>query len=246
MNAVSVIIPTVNMGRFLGDAIASISRQDREIAEIIVVDSGSVDGTADIVARLAKDGTPIRLLESESRAPGTARNEGIAIARGDIIAFLDADDLWPEGKLKRQLDYLHAFGGKSMVSGFVRYFDILDPGRLAPAANSRIETLFHVHLGACLYRREVFDRIGAFNETLLYSEDVDLLLRVREAGIAFTILREVMLYYRKHGDSMMAQKNPRKTADFRRAVAMSLARRRAGGKPPIDHMRFESFFEALP
>ena len=93
------------------------------------------------------------------------------------------------------------------MSGFVRYFDVLDRDRLAPAENSRIETLFHVHLGACLYRREVFERIGTFSETLMYSEDVDLLLRVREAEIDFTILRGIMLYYRRHADSMMAQKS---------------------------------------
>jgi GT2 family glycosyltransferase len=117
---------------------------------------------------------------------------------------------------------------------------------LAPAKDSRIETIFHVHLGACVYRRSVFDRIGAFDETLLYSEDVDLLLRVREAGIGFTILRAVTLYYRKHESSMMAQRNPRKSADFRRAVAMSLVRRRVAGKPPIDHNLFETFLEAAP
>jgi GT2 family glycosyltransferase len=88
--------------------------------------------------------------------------------------------------------------------------------------------------------------IGTFDESLLYSEDVDLLLRVREAGIGFTILRGIMLYYRRHENSMMASKNPRKTADFRRAIAMSLARRRANGKPPIDYDRFETFLEAAP
>ena len=246
MSSVSVIMPTVNMGRFLSDAITSIARQDRKVAEIIIVDSASIDDTKDIVARLVKDGTPVRMIDSESRAPGIARNEGIAIARGDIIAFLDADDLWPEGKLGRQLDYLNTFADKGMVSGFVRYFDLLDRDRLAPAENARIETLFHVHLGACLYRREVFERIGTFDESLLYSEDVDLLLRVREAGIDFTILRGIMLYYRRHEDSMMMKRNPRKSADFRRAVAMSLARRRLGGKPPIDHNRFETFLEVPP
>src|ERR1700722_8424596 len=106
MNSVSVIMPTVNMGRFLTDAVASIARQDRKVGEIIVIDSASTDGTPDIVARLAKAGAPIRLIESQARAPSAARNEGISVARGDIIAFLDADDLWPERKLTRQLDYL--------------------------------------------------------------------------------------------------------------------------------------------
>ena len=222
MKNISVIIPTINMGCFLPDAVASISRQDHKVLEIIVVDSASVDGTADILARLAKDGAPIRHLQSESRAPGVARNEGMAVARGDIIAFLDADDLWPEGKLARQLAYLDTFADKGMVSGFVSYFDILDPATLAPAENARIETLFHVHLGACLYRREVFERIGTFDESLVYCEDVDLLIRVREAGIAFTILRAITLYYRRHGNSMMTQKIPaqgRRSAPHRRDVA---------------------------
>jgi glycosyltransferase involved in cell wall biosynthesis len=243
---VSVIIPTLNMGRFLPDAIASIARQDRAAAEVIIVDSGSTDRTPDIVARLALQGAPIRMIQSETRAPGAARNAGIAAANGNIIAFLDADDIWPEGKLARQLDYLQTFAAKGMVSGFVRYFDILDPVTLAPAKNSRIETLFHVHLGACLYRREVFERIGTFDESLLYSEDVDLLLRVREAGIDFTVLRGIMLYYRKHGASMMAQDDPRKSADFRRAVALSIARRRARGKAPVDLDFFETFLEPVP
>jgi glycosyltransferase involved in cell wall biosynthesis len=246
MTGVSVIMPTVNMGRFLPDAVASIARQGCTVAEIVMVDSASVDGTPDIIAQLRKDGAPIRMIESDAQAPSVARNEGIAAARGDVIAFLDADDLWPQGKLARQLGYLQAFPGKGMVTGFVRYFDVLDRARLAPAEDSRIETLFHVHVGACVYRRAVFERIGTFDETLLYSEDVDLLLRVREVGIDFTILRAIMLYYRKHPNSMMAQKNPRRSADFRRAVALSMARRRARGLPPIDLDRFESFIEAVP
>ena len=246
MNNVSVIVPSINMGRFLGDAVASIARQDRPVAEIIVIDGNSNDGTPDVVRRLSRDGAPIRMLQSEPRGPGIARNEGIAAARGNVIAFLDADDLWPKGKLARQLDYLEARPNKGMVSGFVSCFDKLDATTLAPAEDARIETLFHVHLGACLYRRQVFDEIGPFNEGLLYAEDVDLLLRVREAAIDFTILRAVMLYYRRHGNSMMTQKTSRKQGDFRRAVAMSLMRRRAAGKPPIDQNMFESFLEVPP
>lgn len=241
--SVSVIIPTLNMARFLPDAIASIVRQDRAVTELIIIDSESTDETVDVVESHKKLGVPIRLMEIAPVGPGAARNVGIAAAKCDLIAFLDADDLWPAGKLARQLDYLDAFTEKGMVSGFVRYFNILDPVKLAPATTSRIETLFHVHLGACIYRRSVFDRIGTFDESFLYSEDVDLLLRLREAGIDFTILRNVMLYYRKHGASMMAQKNPRKITDFRHAVAKSVARRRANGKPPIDMDLFETFFE---
>ena len=172
MTGVSVIMPTLNMGRFIPEAIASIARQSRPVTEVIIVDSRSGDDTRDIVARLRRNGAPILFMETEAPAPGKARNEGIAAARGDTIAFLDADDLWPEGKLARQLDYLDAFPDKGMVTGLVRYFDVLDPITLAPAATSRIETLFHVHPGACVYRKSIIDQLGAFDESLLYSEDV--------------------------------------------------------------------------
>lgn len=243
--SVSVIIPSLNMAQFLPDAIASIARQSRAVTEIIVVDSYSTDGTADVVHRHKQSGVPIRVMQTGQSGPGAARNVGIASANCDFISFLDADDLWPEGKLVRQLDYLSTFATKGMVSGLVCYFDILDPLRLAPASASRTETLFHVHLGACIYRRSVLERIGTFDESLLYAEDVDLLLRLREAGIDFTILRAVMLYYRKHGASMMAQKNPRKSADFKRVVAKSVIRRRSAGMPAVDLNSFEAFFEPL-
>jgi glycosyltransferase involved in cell wall biosynthesis len=243
---VSVIIPSYRMARFLPDAIASVRRQSRAVSEILVIDSGSDDGTAEVVCALAADGAPVRLIEDEKRGPGPARNTGIAQARGDIIAFLDVDDLYPAGKLEAQLARLEAGPHVDMVSGFVTYFDRLDHDALAPAADARTETLFHVHLGACLYRRAVFDRIGGFCDSLMYSEDVDLLLRVREAAVPFTILRRVTLYYRRHDNSMMTQADPRKQGDFRRAVAMSLARRRARGLRDADMPAFETYLEPVP
>jgi GT2 family glycosyltransferase len=101
-----------------------------------------------------------------------------------------------------------------------------------------METLFHVHLGACLYRRRVFDRVGGFDPTLRFSEDVDLLQRIREQGIPLTILRAVTLYYRKQPASRRVQPDPRRTLDFRRSVALSVMRRRKLGQlgelPPLE------------
>ena len=235
---ISVIIPAFNMARFLPDAIASIARQGVPVAEILVIDPGSTDGTADTVAALTAAGAPIRYIPAENCDPGPARNLGLAQAVGDVIAFLDADDLWPAGKLERQGDRLDAEPAVEMVSGFVRYFEELDPATLAPVEGSRIETLFHVHLGACLYRRSVFDRVGGFDPSLRFSEDVDLLQRIREQAIPFTILRAVTLFYRKHPASMMVQPDPRRTVDFRRSIALSVMRRRklgqAGDLPPLE------------
>ena len=238
MTRISVIMPSLDMVRFLPDAIASIRRQAVPVAEILVIDPGSTDSTADTVAALAADGVPIRHLPTARCDPGVARNLGLDQAAGDVIAFLDADDLWPAGKLERQMARLDAQPAVEMVSGFVRYFEALDPATLAPVEGSRIETLFHVHLGACLYRRRVFDRVGGFEPSLRFSEDVDLLQRIREQGIPFTILRTVTLYYRRHAASMMVQPDPRREVDFRRSIALSVMRRRKLGQlgelPPLE------------
>lgn len=226
---VSVIIPNRDMGRFLPDALASIARQAVPVAEILVVDAGSSDDSLAVIAGLAASDPRVRLLHSQAANPSGVRNCGLAEATGEVIAFLDADDLWPEDKLARQLARLAAAPAVDVVSGFVQYFDRLDPASLAPAADSRVETLFHVHLGAALFRRSVFDAVGGFDESLRYSEDVDLLLRIREADTPMTILRARTLYYRRHDASLMSQADPAKERDFKRTLAGSLMRRRRRG-----------------
>ncbi len=241
--AISVVIPNLNMGHFLADAIASITRQTIPVKEILIVDAQSDDNSLQIIAELAERCPAIRLIESPRGNPSLVRNQGLKEARGDVIGFLDADDLWPADKLQRQMARLQASPSVDVVSGFVQYFDRLDPERLVPAADARTETLFHVHLGAALFRQSVFDTVGLFDETLRYSEDVDLLLRIREAELPMTILRARTLYYRRHDNSMMAQSDPAKDRDFKRALSASLMRRRIKGiRAPL--APFESLIEA--
>jgi GT2 family glycosyltransferase len=240
---ISVIIPARNMARFLPDAVASIRRQDRPIAEILIVDAGSTDDTEAAVAALAAAGAPVRRIAAAPCNPAAARNLGLAAAQGAVIGFLDADDLWPEDKLARQCARLEATPSVEMVSGHVQFFDRLDPARLAPDTNARTQTAYHVYVGACLYRRAVFERIGGFDESLQYCEDIDLMQRLREQAVPFTILRAVTLYYRRHPDAMMATRHPRQAEDYRRAQRLSAARRNAAGeKTPL--APFDSFLEA--
>lgn len=241
---ISVIIPNLNMGRFLPEAIASVFRQSKSVSEILIVDAGSQDDSLAVVEELSAMHLGIRLLQTRAKNPSGVRNCGLAAASGDIIGFLDADDLWPADKLAIQLPRLLSSPSVGVVSGFVQYFDLLDPASLSPAAASRTETIFHVHLGAALFHRSVFEKIGFFNEQLRYSEDVDLLLRVRDDGIPMTIMRAKTLYYRRHDASMMSQTDPAKDRDFKTALFNSLIRRRKKGVftplPP-----FESLIEPV-
>jgi glycosyltransferase involved in cell wall biosynthesis len=227
---ISVIVPNLNMGGYLDHALASIAQQNPRVHEVVLVDCGSTDQTFAVIDKHRAAGLTIRVLEHPGLHPGAARNRGLAGAQGELIAFLDADDLWPADKLQRQTARLVAAPRVDMVTGYVRYFEVATGDGLSPEPGSRTQALFHVNLGACLYRREVFDQIGGgFDESLVYSEDVDLLLRVREHNIPFTILRCVSLYYRQHPASMMSQPDPRKEMGFKLAAHKSLLRRRAAG-----------------
>lgn len=238
--AVSVIIPNRNMERYLGDALRSIARQEEPSLEVIVADGGSDDGSRRWCEAARSFGLDIRWIDlGEPVAPSVARNRGIALAQGEFIAFLDADDLWPAGKIARQLRFMAANASVVMVSGLVRYFDHVDAEGLAPAADARTSDLIHVHVGACLWRQSALRDLGGFDESFRFAEDVDLMLRLREAGLPFAVLPSVELYYRQHGASMMASADPARERDFHRAALYSIRRRRDAGRaalalPPLE------------
>jgi glycosyltransferase involved in cell wall biosynthesis len=240
---VSVIIPNLNMGAFLDAALRSVNRQSAPAHEVVLVDCGSTDETFEVVGRHRAAGLNIKVLHCPRQGPGPARNRGIAAAEGEFIAFLDADDLWPAGKLERQLGRMSMRPAVEMVAGYVCYFDRLGENGLEPAPGSRTGSLFHAHVGACLYRKEAFTKIGGFDEDLHYSEDVDLLLRLREAGLPFAILPSIELYYRQHAASMMAQNDPRKETGLQRAAHKSLLRRRANGTLNVPLRDFAAYLE---
>lgn len=243
--SISVVIPNLDMAHLLADAVGSLMRQDHPVGEIIVADCESTDGTEAMVARLASEGAPIRLVRAGRHGPGPARNLGIAAAREAIIGFVDADDAWPAGRLRRQMARLAAEPKLDVLGGFVLCCERIDTLTLEPDPAGRIETpMFGPHLGAALFRADLLRRLGGFDESFLYSEDVDLLMKVREQKAGYAIERAVTLYYRRGGNTMMSREDPRKTADFRRAIMQSLIRRRAAGRDAADLPDFAAFVDA--
>jgi glycosyltransferase involved in cell wall biosynthesis len=236
---VSVIVPVWNMARFLPDAIASIP----DVHEIIIVAADSDDNTFGLANELARQRLDIRVLAGSNKAPASARNIGLREASGDVIAFIDADDIWPRGKLALQLERLDREPQADVVAGLVTYFTELDRERLAPTECSSIEPKFIQVVGAAIFRRSVFDHVGLFDESLMYAEDGDLLLRIVESRVPFVILNTSTLYYRRHVHSMMSRDDPRKKSDFARIIAMSLARRRRLGLS-LAPVSFDRYFES--
>lgn len=215
---ISVIVPAYQAAKTLREALSSILGQDYAPLEILVIDDGSTDGTFELARSF---GPPIMCLHQENAGPAAARNRGLLAARGELIAFLDADDLWPPHKLAAQVERMGEDPELDVVQGRVAYVGFAAPGIALEAEG----TVPGVHLGGALFRRRVFDRVGPFDPALRRGEDQDFFLRAREAGVKLTILERVTLLYRHRPGSVTDGDRPL-ALDLPSLLKRSLDRRR--------------------
>ena len=206
----SVVIPAYNAAAHIAAAIDSVLAQSVQPLEIIVVDDGSTDETAQVVAR----GYPqVTLLRQDNRGCGQARNTGCAVARGDWLAFLDADDTWLPQKLEKQL----GFTGDPRVA-------VVNARRWTPSGEEigteiGLETLWHSNVlivSSTIVRRTAFEAVGGFWSER-YCEDYHLWLRL--AGAAWQIVnvpRDLVKYSRLVGS--LSQQAERFAAAERRCL----------------------------
>jgi GT2 family glycosyltransferase len=218
---VSVIIPVYNGAGFIAEAVQSIVSQEYGSLEIIVVDDGSTDDTAEIVARLDRD---VRYVFQENAGPGAARNRGIRDASADLIAFLDADDLWAAGSLRFLLKGLLEHPELDVVHGYARLFKHGESNSGMDLMNP--DEVFPYYIGAGLYRRRAFEKAGLFEERLRFSEDTEWYWRAAELGLRIDRLQGITLMVRRHENNMTRGKN---MADLQmlRVFKLMLERRRA-------------------
>jgi glycosyltransferase involved in cell wall biosynthesis len=219
---VSVVIPVFNGERFLREAVQSVLDQEYSDVEIIIVDDGSTDGTANVARSLPET---VRYLHQRNQGPAAARNRGIEHARGSLIAFADADDLWPADKLALQLPYLISDPKTDIVLGRIQQVRLSETDTGHTRAEEFAEPAFSVNLGSAIIRKSVFERVGLFDETMRYSEDVDWFLRAREAGAAIVTIDAVTLLYRQHEQNMTRGKSTSEL-NVLKALKRSLDRRR--------------------
>jgi glycosyltransferase involved in cell wall biosynthesis len=249
---VSVIMPVYNGAKFLAEAVTSIRQQSYHPLEIVIVDDGSTDETAEIVKGLGKD---IRYAYQRNSGPAAARNKGLEMARGEIITFLDVDDLWPPDKLRIQVTRLWPPDklriqvtrlvndpNLDVVLGRIQLIKL--PGAPEFQMQGPNNTQVNVHLGSGAFRKSVFDKVGVFDETLRYSEDHDWFLRAREQGISMTIVEQVTLHYRLHGNNMTQDKNA-KGFQLTQVLKKSLDRRRQRGNGFIQSLPKISDFDEV-
>lgn len=226
---VSVVIPVYNGEPYLAEAIESVFNQDYRPLEMIVVNDGSTDNTEAVAKRYDKDITYVR---QERRGPAAARNKGLHISRGEIIGFLDADDLWSEDKLSLQLACLAGNPSLEIVLGLSQRMKSKTAEKTKPNFEAWYDPFVAPSLGAAVFKRTVFDRIGLLDETLHFGEDVDWFMRARERGISMMIIEQVTHFYRIHESNMTLQAATRDSY-LMRALKKSLDRRRREGRGQV-------------
>lgn len=176
---VSVIITTYNRRAFLEGALRSVINQDYEDKEIIVVDDGSTDGSFEVVRSF-----PVRYEWKENGGISSARNAGIALARGDYLSFLDVDDLWQKGKLSVQLSGMAtgnfdiSYTDEIWVRNGRRLNQKKKHAKYSGFIYDKCLPLCIISPSSALIRRNVFDNAGLFDESLPVCEDYDMWLRI--------------------------------------------------------------------
>lgn len=209
---VSVVIPTFNAVGFLPTAIESVLEQTYKNIEVVVVDDGSTDETAETVRKY-----PVTYIKIEhSGGPATPRNVGIEKAMGELVAFLDSDDIWLPKKLEKQVNFMEKgrFDFVSSDAGVIdergkrtkkSYLEHL--GKLKSLGYDAFPELYKrnfVVTSSVLVKRIIFDRAGLFDQSpeLVGVEDYDLWLRTAARGAKFGFLRESSLLYRDRAGSL--------------------------------------------
>ena len=183
---ISVILPVYNGERTIEETIRSVLNQTFSDFELIIINDGSQDNTLKAIEKI--EDTRIQVFSYPNAGQAASRNRGISKAKGEYIAFIDADDLWTHDKLEAQLDALQEHPTAALAYSWTDYIDesgkLLHPGRHTTANGKVLEKLivnnFLENGSNPLIRKSVFEKVGVFEESLPPAEDWDLWLRTAE------------------------------------------------------------------
>ncbi|MBJ6727095.1 glycosyltransferase [Geomesophilobacter sediminis] len=210
MPKVSVIIPTYNCGQFIGKALDSVLKQTFLDYEIIVMDDGSTDATASIVANYQS----VRYFYQINRGLPAARNAAVSRANGEYLAYLDADDLWYPEKLRQQVSFLDATPRCGIVHADLTYVDENDAPfiplwhhqkRGAGQQGECLEDLLHnclIQVPTVMERHACFDQTGGFDERFRRVEDYLHWIHVALRGHQFGYIDRPLAMYRWRSGSL--------------------------------------------
>jgi glycosyltransferase involved in cell wall biosynthesis len=234
---VSVVIPAYNAQRYLLDALRSVNSQTHSSLEIVVVDDGSTDDTAALLETFAREEPRLVVLRQENAGVAAALNAGIGHARGAYIAHMDADDIMVPDRISRQLACLQAQPQLGFCASGITFIDSEGRGRggYVPPVRS-IEDLdfmirrrrsFSFTHPTVMYRRAALEAVAPYDSRFEPCEDLDLWLRMIDAGHPGIALPEKLLRYRLHPSSISGQ-NMLRQIRMRNLLFRNFYARRAG------------------
>lgn len=220
---ISIIIPAYNGAEYLDSALASVAAQQYSDQEILLIDDGSP-------AEL-KPPSYVRYIRQQHLGAAAAYNRGIREARGEILAFLDIDDMWTPGHLSRLHAALEANQEAEIAQGSMRQL-----------CGDRISGAYRMpYIQSCVFRRQALEISGGLDETMPLGEDYDLMYRCWERDIVKINVDEVSLIYRRHGGNISNGNNLR---SHLMVMKRRVDRIRSGQVDPNEKRRF-SFQEYM-
>ncbi len=219
---ISVITPCYNAESFLRETIASVFQQTYPNIELIVVDDGSTDRSREILLDARKQYSALTVLQQENQGPYPARNLALRHAKGEFIAFLDADDYWAQDCLEK---LYHALNASNSDLSYCGWQNIVENGQNGPLyiPPDYTNNIFEYFLNGCpwpihaaLTKRKIIDEIGGFSTRCFSAMDYDFWIRISAITQNITLVPEVMAFYRWHSFGQISSIKWRQVLDSRR------------------------------
>lgn len=202
---VSIIIPAYNSMKFLPETLASVWQQTFTDFEVLIIDDGSLDDIKEWVSQI--DDARLKLVCQANQGASAARNNGIRAARGEYIAFLDADDLWMPTKLETHVSYLDKNPDVGLVYSWTAITDAQGKptGRVMKPTDEGdiLRKILVRNIVVCpsvVVRRCCFDEVGFFIDSLRFNEDWEMWIRIA-SQYHFAVIKETLVYYRQHANN---------------------------------------------
>jgi len=225
---VSCVIPVRDGERYLAGAIESALAQSLPLREVIVVDDGSTDCSVEVAREF---GVRVRCVQQDPAGPGTARNRGLALAGGALIAFLDADDLWLPQKIALQAARFEARPELDLCFGHAVNFWSEDvPPERRDGGAALLASWPGRSCITLMTRRSTFDNVGGFDPELAFGEDLDWFQRAEDAGCISEVLPDVLARRRLHERNLSRLRPEESREAVLRAARDLIARRRAAAR----------------
>lgn len=225
---ISVIIPTYNCSKYITDAIQSVLNQTYNNYEIIIIDDGSTDNTKEILAPYISKNL-IKYIQQSHLGQAAARNRGLNESTGDYIAFLDADDMWKKAKLEKQIEliqkskvdvcYTDSKPIDTETGSVISYIMASKIARQLPRGNVLKHLIFFnpIALPSVLVKRECFEKVGTFDESIQMGDDWDMLLRL-STRYKFDFVNEKLCIFRRNRPNSISSNKEKRITEQERII----------------------------